>query len=635
MIALSADALHVEFAGEVLLENVTFSLNEGDKLGIVGVNGAGKSTLLKIFNSEFDNYTGNYYISKGKSIGMLSQYNDYEYSKTVYEEALAAFGDLEEREKQLEELSRRATNGDLAAANQYVTEYEHFVADGGTQFRKRCIGVLKSLGFDEDMQKLNCSKLSGGQKTRLALAIILLRSPDILMLDEPTNHLDIENIIWLERFLSNYKKTLIIISHDRSFLCATTNKTLEIENGKSKLYKGNYDSYITQKEKDREILLHQYKNQQKEIARIEAYIEQQRRWNRERNIIAAESREKQLAKMVKIEAPEKLPESARMTFAYGIESGNDVLTVRNLKKSFGDRLLFNDVSFLVKKSEKVIFTGQNGCGKSTLLKIICKKIPADRGYVDYGTNVSVGYYDQENQALNQENTVLDELWDEYDDMSMTDIRSTLALFLFKGDDVFKKVSVLSGGERAKLTLAKLMLKKVNLLVLDEPTNHLDIATREVLENALVNYPGTIVAVSHDRYFVKKIATRILYFDEHSIKSFNLGYEEYEAYIYKEDRSADASNVEVPVNVSSSKNDFEKSKKEKADKRRNEKRLAFLEGELKKAENRLVELEQKELEISTDHIALSALYEEKNALEENMLLYMEELEILSDILLSSN
>ncbi len=531
MTAISISGVSLEFGTDVILDKISFSLNEGDKLGIVGVNGAGKSTLFKIIRGEYTPTDGSVFISKDKTVGMLEQNTGLEGDNTILGEMLASFSALISDEERLEALQKQleVTPADDELIRSYTSLADRFKQAGGYEFRSRCKGILKNLGFDERFHDLKISGLSGGQKTRLALAKLLITAPDILMLDEPTNHLDIETLGWLEDFLSGYKGTLLVISHDRFFLDKVTNKTLEIENTHAELYSGNYSRFVKLKAENREIRERQYKNQQKEIARIEAYIEQQHRWNRERNIIAAESRQKALDRMVKIERPEDLPDKIRLTFTKSGESGNDVLTVKDLTKSYPNKPLFSDVSFLVKKRDRLFIAGPNGVGKSTLIKIIAEKLAADSGSYEYGYNVTVGYYDQENQNLDPDNTVLDELWNCYEGLTQTEIRSALALFLFKGDDIEKKVSVLSGGEKARLTMCKLILSKMNLLILDEPTNHLDINSREALENALSEFDGTIIAVSHDRYFISKLATRVLDLGVKPALDFFGSYEEYKAH----------------------------------------------------------------------------------------------------------
>ncbi len=627
MICLTCEKINKAFGENVVLDNVSFSLNDGDKLGIVGVNGAGKSTLVKIICNECDDFDGNVYISRDKTIGYLSQTSSYSSDKTVLEAMLDVFIPLKKMEKRIEELTALGDDIDERSATELISLHEKFAENGGLEYESRCKGTLTSLGFSASLWNTPVNLLSGGQKTRVALAALILTSPDIIVLDEPTNHLDITSVEWLEKFLSSFKKTVIVISHDRYFLCAVTNKTLEIERGRAKLYNGNYDSYIEQKKKDREVLEHQYKNQQKEIARIEAYIEQQKRWNREKNIIAAESRQKQLDKMEKIDAPAPDPKSIRMSFSKSEESGYDVLSVRKLSKSYGQQLVFENLSFELKKQDRMIILGPNGCGKSTLLKIINGLIPRDSGVMELGFNVTKGYYDQENQRLNQSNTVLEELWAAYPNKTQTEIRNALALFLFKGDDVTKVISTLSGGEKARVTFVKLMLSKFNFLILDEPTNHMDIMSREVLEDALLKFDGTILAVSHDRYFVKKLASRILYFDAPDKFTDYIGsYGEYLAYrelTNSEDTSKLAKTENTPT---SSKTEREKAKQLQAQKRKNEKMILTAKSDIEKISERLEEIYRLEADNQTDHMLLTQLYSEREALEEKMLFLMEFLDL---------
>ncbi len=626
MTAISLSGVCLEFGTDVILDKVSFSLNEGDKLGIVGVNGAGKSTLFKIITGEYTATDGSVFISKDKTVGMLEQNTGLEGDSTVLDEMLASFSELIADEKRLEELQKKLeeTPADEETIRSYTSLADRFKRAGGYEFRSRCKGILKNLGFDERFHDLRISGLSGGQKTRLALARQLITSPDILMLDEPTNHLDIETLAWLEDFLSGYKGTLLVISHDRFFLDKVTTKTLEIENTHAELYNGNYSRFVTLKAENREIRERQYKNQQKEIARIEAYIEQQRRWNRERNIIAAESRQKALDRMVKIDRPEDLPEKIRLTFTKSGESGNDVLTVKNLAKAYPNKPLFSDVSFLVKKHDRLFIAGPNGCGKSTLIKIIAEKLASDAGSYEYGYNVSVGYYDQENQNLDPENTVLDELWNCYEGLTQTEIRSALALFLFKGDDIEKKVSVLSGGEKARLTLCKLILSKMNLLILDEPTNHLDINSREALENALSEFEGTIIAVSHDRYFISKLATRVVDLGIKPALDFFGSYEEYKAH---RARMASTEETAVPEVITDAKEQYLKAKEAASEQRKLKTRMRKNAEETAKLEKELEELNVKlaDESIQADYVKVNELYTRQTEVEERLMELYEEAE----------
>ena len=512
MLAISINDLSLSYGTTPILQSVSFSLEENDKLGIIGVNGCGKSTLFRLILGEEEPTSGEVYISKGKTVGVLTQegaFDSEEGARNVLDRMYEAFPHLLAMEARLAVLEPQLSEGRAEVIREYTDLHDRYVREGGLEFRGRCASVLQKLGFDNASMEQSVATLSGGQRTRLALAIELSRQPDILMLDEPTNHLDIATLAWLESFLVSYPKCVMVISHDRYFLDRVTNKTLAIEHHRAKLYQGGYTKSMEQRRIDKEIAERHWKNQQREIARQEAYIAQQRAWNRERNIIAAESRQKLLDKMERVERPQDAPKGIRMRFSESLASGNDVLEVRGLSMGYAERTLFENLSFLVKRQERVLIIGPNGCGKSTLIKLILGKLAPVSGVIESGYNVEIGYYDQENQNLTPENSVLDELWNAYPTMTETEVRNTLALFRFVGEDVFKSVSVLSGGERARLTLAKLILSRMNLLVLDEPTNHLDIDSREALESALEQFDGTIVTVSHDRYLIDKLATRIL------------------------------------------------------------------------------------------------------------------------------
>ncbi|MEE0969146.1 MAG: ABC-F family ATP-binding cassette domain-containing protein [Clostridia bacterium] len=613
MTALSVESLGFSVGMNDILKNVSFSLEDGDKLGIIGVNGSGKSTLFKLIIGEYEPTSGNIYISKDKSIGILTQEGAFDISElcgdTVIEQMYSAFPELINAESRLasleKELHERSDESDSdiyrSLTNEYTELYARFIRDGGLEFRGRAASILAKMGFDEDTLDKRCDTLSGGQRTRLALSRQLCREPDILLLDEPTNHLDMETLKWLESFLVSYKKNVLVISHDRYFLDRVTNKTLLVEHNCAKLYNGGYSASMEQRKTDREIAERHYKNQQKEIARQEAYIAQQRAWNRERNIIAAESRQKALDRMVKLEKPQNDPKGISMTFKKGAESGNDVLSVKGLTMAFGDKTLFEEISFLIKKGEKVFIVGANGCGKSTLIKLLIGALTAKSGRIELGYNVEIGYYDQENQNLDPENTVLDELWNAYPAMKETEVRNTLALFRFVGEDVYKEVSVLSGGERARLTLAKLILSHMNLLILDEPTNHLDIGSREALESALSEYEGTVITVSHDRYFINKLATRIIEIKpgtwngsdilEYTVSKVGSSYDEYRNFRdEREERLKTSENSDVPDKNSEQKEIYLKAKKSASEERKEQKRLERIKKEAEKLEAELEELE---------------------------------------------
>lgn len=634
MISVNCENLSLSFGAETVLENVSFALNEGDKLGIIGVNGAGKSSLFAMITGKYQPTSGEVFISKGKTVGILEQNIEYDSSRTILDEAINTFSDLLETEKELENLRAVSEQtGSEADAKRYADCQESFTSGGGYEFRGRCRGILKKLSLPEALWDKPVSSLSGGQKTRLSLACLLLRDPDIILLDEPTNHLDTDALFWLESYLKASRKTILVISHDRYFLDSVVNRILEIENKKSRIWNGNYTGYVNQKAIDREIQERHYVNQQREIKRIEAYIGQQRRWNRERNIIAAESRQKLLDKMERVERPEALPGRIRMTFDSSGESGNDVMSVRGLAKSYPGIALFDSVSFEVKKHDRLFICGKNGCGKSTLIKILAGRISPDKGFASLGYNVKIGYYDQENQDLHPNNTVIDELWNAYPTMTETTVRNALALFLFRGDDISKKVSVLSGGEKARLTLARLMLSKMNLLILDEPTNHLDINSREVLENALSGFDGTIIAVSHDRYFINKLATRILDFgaeSEHHLFAFEGGYGEYLDYRRRHLTSPEEEAKKEAV-VTASKEQYLNAKREQAEIRKSERRLKNLKDGITATESRISEIgEEMTVCDPYDHVKLAGLEKEQTELEDRLLSMYEELDAVEGL-----
>ncbi len=634
MISISCDNLHLSFGIDTILETVSFSLNDGDKLGIVGVNGAGKSTLFRLITGEYKQDAGAVYIAKDKTVGFLEQNTGLQSDRSVYEEMLLSFPALTALEARIQETqdaiaayeTENKPHDDVfeKLVSRFAELSETFEAEGGYAYKNRIRSMLTQMGFGESFWDIPIDRLSGGQKTRLALVRLLLWEPDILMLDEPTNHLDIDTLAWLEGHLQNYKKTILVVSHDRYFLDRITNKILEIEHKRGTLYNGNYTSYQEQKQKNREVEEKHYQNQQREIARIEAYIEQQRRWNRERNIIAAESRQKQLDKMVKLDKPTADPDKIRLQFSKSGESGNDVLELNKLTKAYPGKPLFSDVSAMIRKHDHVFVYGPNGCGKSTLLKIIMDRVEPDRGDYEYGYNVTVGYYDQEQQDLDENNTVLEELWSEYETLTQTEIRNTLALFLFKGDDIEKKVSVLSGGEKARLTLAKLILSKMNVLILDEPTNHLDIPSREALESALLSFDGTIIAVSHDRYFIGKLANRIFDLSTHTLFDFRGTYDEYLSYMERQKNASADGNAAASEPVSQGKEQFLKNKADAAQRRKEERARQKTLDAIAKTEQEIEEIEEIMAgEASSDYKRLSELQTRKDALEEELLLLYEQ------------
>ncbi len=628
MIALSVSNLSYSVGTKNILSGVTFSVEEGDRLGIVGVNGSDKTTLLRLITGMEEADEGGVFFAKDKIVGMMRQDDSFqvlEGDDTVLAQMYAAFPQLCKDEARLAQLEAEMETAPQERLLSLSAEYERlntrFTQAGGLHYKSRCKSLLAKLGFGEDTFSRSITTLSGGQRTRLALARLLFQEPDILILDEPTNHLDIETMTWLEGHLAGYKKTLLLVSHDRYFLDRVTNKTLDIENHKAKLYKCAYTAYKKQKEEQRAALEKQYIIQQREIARLEAFIEQQRRWNRERNIIAAESREKAIARMDKVEKPEDTPKTLQFAFSKAVRSGNDVLDVKKLAVGFGSENLFSDLSFSVKRGERLIIAGPNGCGKSTLLKTLLGKLSPRTGRVEFGYNVHVGYYDQENQNLSPDKTVLDELWDAYPTIGRKELFSVLAVFMFRGEDVEKTVSVLSGGERARLTLAKLILSKVNVLILDEPTNHLDIDSREALENALEAFEGTVIAVSHDRYFIRRLATRILSL-ENPVRDFRGGYEEYIA------ASQAAPEEETPAAaapIPSGKEQYLKKKEEQAAARRKEARRKKVASEIVRLEKELADITDRLYgEDATDYVKAAELEDQRIYVEDQLMqLYEEE------------
>lgn len=631
MIILACNEITLSFGTDVILSKVSCNLKQGEKAGLVGVNGAGKSTLFKIITGSLQQDSGNIFMSKGLRIGYLDQNSGLESENTIWAEMLTSYSTLllmESRLKKLEESISIEKNEERlhAMMKEYDALLERFKRENGYEYNSRIKGVLHGLGFTENQYELAIKKLSGGQKTRLALAKLLLEEPDLLLLDEPTNHLDIGAIEWLEDFLKSYKKAVLVISHDRYFLDAVTTKTIELENCECATYDGSYSEYAKKKAIAREIQRKHYEQQQKEIARMEAFIEQQRRWNREKNIIAAESRQKAIDRMEKLDAPKNLPGSIKINFSSKTISGNDVLSVENLSKIFPDawasskhslrpapdKELFREISFDIKRGEKVFLLGPNGCGKSTLLKILAGKMSQSEGNYEYGHKILLGYYDQELEGLTDSNTVLEEVWNGNEKLTHTQIRNALAQFLFLGEDVFKTVSVLSGGEKSRVALTKLMLSGSNLLLLDEPTNHLDVNSREALEEALLAFEGTLLVVSHDRYFIRKLASRVIEMSGNALMDYRGDYIYYLDHRRLPADQSDRNDQEL----SASKQEHLESKEEKARRRKLEKQLSTCENEISMTETRLIEIEAEmncEKALS-DHVLLSALHNEQIELE---------------------
>ncbi len=596
---LSCQNISKSFGTDEILKNVSFHIEANEKAAIVGINGAGKSTLLKIIMQKETPDTGEVILAKDATIGYLAQYQDVSGHRTIYEEVLDAkknIIEMEERLRGMEAQMNALTGQELEALLDGYHRLSHeFELLGGYTYRSEVTGILKGLGFVESEFDRQMSELSGGQKTRVSLGKLLVTKPDVLLLDEPTNHLDMESIRWLEGFLMNYKGAVVIVSHDRYFLDRVVTKVVEIFQHQGFVYQGNYTEFAKKKAKIREDLLKQYYNQQREIKHQEEVIAKLKSFNREKSIKRAESREKMLDKIERLEKPTDENTDIHIVLEPDVTSGNDVLTVEHLRKAFGTHTLFTDLSFEIKRGERVALIGNNGTGKTTILKIINELLLADGGTIVLGSNVHIGYYDQEHQLLHMEKTIFEEIADDYPQLNHTKIRNVLAAFLFTNDDVFKRIADLSGGERGRVSLAKLMLSDANFLILDEPTNHLDITSKEILESALNQYTGTVFFVSHDRYFINQTATRILDLTGGTIVNYIGNYDYYlekhdeltRIYVEAEPKAQAAQMTEQTVAQDGSgtdkKADWQAQKAEQA-------RIRKLENTLKKAEERIAELE---------------------------------------------
>ena len=602
---LSCQNISKAFVENQVLKNVSFHIEDHEKAAIVGINGAGKTTLLRIIVGEMTPDDGQVVLAKDKTLGYLAQNSTVDTSHTIYEELLSVKADLLRLEEKIRECENDMKHADGDALEDLMKQYTSlthaFETGGGYLYRSELVGVLKGLGFTEDEFSKPVATLSGGQKTRVALGRLLLQNPDLIILDEPTNHLDMNSIAWLETYLLNYKGAVLIVSHDRYFLDRIAGKVIEIDQSKATTFMGNYSDYAVKKEQLRVAAWNAYMNQQREIKHQEEVIEKLKSFNREKSIKRAESREKMLDKIEVIEKPSEVRTDMKLTLTPRILSGNDVLTVEHLSKSFDSHKLFTDVTFEIKRGEHVAIIGDNGSGKTTLLKILNGLIPADQGTFRLGSNVEIGYYDQEHHVLHSEKTLFEEISDDYPYLNNTQIRNVLAAFLFTGEDVFKRISDLSGGERGRVSLAKLVLSNANFLILDEPTNHLDIMSKEILEDALNGYEGTILYVSHDRYFINRTAHRILDLTEGQFISY-VG--NYDYYLEKHDtvmaaieastpQSADADNTAATKAAESEvKLDWKAQKEEQA-------RLRKKENDLKKCEEKIAELEARISEIDTE------------------------------------
>lgn len=591
MAVLDVQNLTLSFGEKTLFSNVSFDIKEKEKVGLIGCNGAGKTSLFKIITGEYTPDDGACFISKNSRLGYMEQHTCSE-NKTVWDELVSVFDELAVIEKRLEKITVLLTNGEGNQA-ELIEEQDKlntiFTRDGGLTYKSMTRSALIGLGFGEDDFTMPTAKLSGGQRSKLILAKLLLSKADFLLLDEPTNHLDIKAVEWLEGFLKDFNGACLIVSHDRYFLDKITTKTVEIENKKCRSYIGNYSEFLVKKAAEQKAIEEKYENDMKEIARLEGIIEQQRQWNREKNIKTAESKEKVVERIkAQLVVPDSKVARIRFDFTPKCVSGEDVLSVSNLKKSFGDKTIFSNTSFEVKKGERVFLLGDNGCGKTTLLKVLMKDYAPDDGTFKFGSNVFTGYFDQVQAKLDLTKTAIEEVWSSFPSMSETSVRSALAAFLFKGDEVYKNLSDCSGGERARIALLKLMLGKFNFLLLDEPTNHLDAFSREELENTLLDYSGTMLIVSHDRYFINKLSSRILELTPTGVNEYLGNYDEY---IERKNRTASQEVVEKKETVKKV-NDYLLKKERRSQMLKMKNRLAKVEEEIEKTELEIDDINSK-------------------------------------------
>ncbi len=597
MIVLSCNNLNKSFGIDSILENVSFTVNEYDKIGIIGINGTGKTTLFKIISGIYGYDSGDIYTSKDCEIGYLEQNTNFHSENTILEEVLEVFKDLIEMEKYIRNLEHKiaeeSANTNSTTLEKLMNEYSHklelFADKNGYGYKSEAKGVLKGLGFsDEDMDK-PISILSGGEKTRVLLGKLLLKKPTLLLLDEPTNHLDSEAIEWLEVFLKQYKGTVILISHDRYFLDQVVNRVFEIHNKKLKTYNGNYSDFIKASAIEKELEQKKFENQQKDLKKQEESIERLKAFGREKHLKRARSKEKALAKVDVLDKPEAYRKRARIKFNPTVTSGNDVLQIRDVSMGYGERILFKDLNLDIYRGEKVALIGANGIGKSTLFKIIMKEIIPLSGEIKFGTNVNVSYFHQEQKTLNLDNTIIDEIWEDNKQLTQTTLRSMLGAFLFEGEEVFKMISTLSGGERARVAILKLILSNANLLLLDEPTNHLDIDSKEVLEEALSGYTGTIFTISHDRYFLNTVVDKVLVLDENGITEY-LG--NYDYYIEKKKQVQEMSIIEEVEEKTKTqiKEEKRKEREQREAEKKNRVKRQNIEKEIEETESKIEEMD---------------------------------------------
>lgn len=626
---LACHGISKVFDGNVIVDNGSFHIEDHEKAALVGPNGAGKSTILKMIVGELPADSGSVVLTKGKTIGYLAQHQLMDSSSSIYEEVKSAKAHLISMESQLRKIELEMKDLTGSELDRLMETYHRLTAaferENGYAYESEITGVLKGLGFSEEEFSRPVSTLSGGQKTRVSLGKLLLTKPDILLLDEPTNHLDLNSISWLETYLLNYAGAVLIVSHDRYFLNRIVTKVVEVESGQVMTYLGNYSDYSSKKKMLRDARLKEYLNQQQEIRHQEAVIEKLRSFNREKSIKRAESREKMLDKIERIEKPREVNTDIHLTLTPSIVSGNDVLSVEHLSKAFPPKELFSDISFEIKRGEHVAIIGDNGTGKTTLLKILNGLMEADQGSFTLGTNVHIGYYDQEHHVLHMEKTIFDEISDDYPSLTNTEIRNMLAAFLFTGDDVFKRIGDLSGGERGRVSLAKLMLSEANFLILDEPTNHLDITSKEILEHALNEYTGTLLYVSHDRYFINQTATRILDLVHQKFVNY-IG--NYDYYLEKKEElttayTSAASTDNAPSDTASAPSENKLSWQEQKEAQAKERKR---QNDLKKTEERITQLEEQdgkidqlmmEEEVFTNSVKCQELAQEKAAIAEEL------------------
>lgn len=625
---LACHGISKAFEEKIIVDNGSFHIEDHEKAALVGPNGAGKSTILKMIVGELPTDSGNVILTRGKTLGYLAQHQNMNSSNSIYDEVKSAKAHLIAMEEQLRSIELEMKDLSGSELNSRMETYHRLTAaferENGYAYESEITGVLKGLGFQEEEFSRPVSTLSGGQKTRVSLGKLLLSKPDILLLDEPTNHLDLNSITWLETYLLNYTGAVLIVSHDRYFLNRIVTKVIEIEAGQVMTYLGNYSDFSYKKKQLREAQLKEYLNQQQEIKHQEAVIEKLRSFNREKSIKRAESREKMLNKIERIEKPQEINTDIHLTLTPSVVSGNDVLSIEHLSKAFPPQQLFSDVSFEIKRGEHVAIIGDNGTGKTTLLKILNGLVDADHGSFTLGTNVHIGYYDQEHHVLHMEKTIFDEISDDYPSLTNTEIRNMLAAFLFTGDDVFKLIGDLSGGERGRVSLAKLMLSEANFLILDEPTNHLDIASKEILEHALNDYTGTLLYVSHDRYFINQTATRILDLVNQKFVNYIGNYDYYlekkkeltAAYTSEVNASDSASPASAPsenkLSWQEQKEAQAKERKRQNDLRKTEKRITALE----ERDSEIDQLMMKE-EIFTNSVKCQELAQEKATIAEEL------------------